>query len=253
MTALLERGRGLVLICIGLLAVGGLVTLSWNDVLPGGWRLRGWVEPHAERLTDQQERYAERRMQLFTQENQSVGADAVIWIGSSTIERFPAEDLFPGHDHVDRGINNEAARELGQRIPECLPQARPKLLVFYIGSIDHRRLRAEPEDLVERARSIVARSVRFYGEANPVPAAVIGILPERDMDADFVALLERTNAALAALCASEDWTFVPTHRAPIRLPDGSLNPDVAADQLHLNRAGYEALAGWMRAAGLLAD
>ena len=31
-----------------------------------------------------------------------------------------------------------------------------------------------------------------------MPAAVIGILPERDMDTDFVDLLERTNAAVAA-------------------------------------------------------
>ena len=72
------------------------------------------------------------------------------------------------------------------------------------------------------------------------------------MDPAFVDLLERTNAALAAMCAEEDWTFVVTHRAPIRLEDGSLNPEFAADRLHLNRAGYEVLAGWMRDAGLLA-
>ena len=41
----------------GVVVVAVLLTLSWFHVLPGGWRMRGWIKPHAERQAE-----APRRM-----------------------------------------------------------------------------------------------------------------------------------------------------------------------------------------------
>ena len=232
------------------LLVGAALVLAWYDVLPGGWTLRGWVTPHAVRRARAQAEYAEKRLASFAEGNRAAPPGSIVWLGSSTIERFPLDALFPGHHHLDRGIGNESAAELLTRLDRSLPDSRPRLVVLYAGSIDFRALGRPPEAIARLARGVIARVEARYEPR--VPVLVIGILPERDMSAAMVARLRETNAALAAVCADEPTrVFVDTSRPPIVLPDGSLDPSVAADRLHLAEPGYRALADWIRATGLL--
>ncbi|HIF41578.1 MAG TPA: hypothetical protein EYQ74_10835 [Planctomycetes bacterium] len=65
------------------------------------------------------------------------------------------------------------------------------------------------------------------------------------MDAPFVSELGQVNAVLLALCHERGCAFVATARPPITDPNGSLNPEVAADRLHLGPEGYLHLARWL--------
>ena len=235
------RRRTLLLVCLLPLL---LLALAWVDVLPGGWRLRGWVTPHPVREAREQAERSARRLLAFEAENAEAPAGATVWLGSSTIERFPLAELMPNTTHLNRGIGGESAGQLLDRLERSLPAARPARLVFYIGSIDHRVHDRSAARVAADARRVVEAALERYGE-DPPAVTVIGILPEQDMPSAMVERLARTNAALAALCTAHGWRFVDTARAPLRQEDGSLDPAYAADHLHLNRDGYKVLALWL--------
>jgi len=236
------RRRTLLLL---LLAPAVLVGLAWVDVLPGGWRLRGWVTPHDVREARAQAERSQRRLAEFAAENAAAPAGATVWLGSSTIERFPLDELFPNASNLNRGIGSESRPQLLDRIERSLPAARPGRLVFYVGSIDFRVLRRSPERIAATATQVVTAALEHYPE-DPPEVVLLGILPERDMPPAMVRRLGETNGALAALCdGREGWTFVETCRPPLQLEGGSLNPRYAADALHLNHAGYQVLAAWL--------
>jgi lysophospholipase L1-like esterase len=221
-------------------------TLAWFDVLPGGWTLRGWLEPHAKREARARAEHRRERLALFAETAAEAPAGAVVFLGSSTIERFPLAASFPGVPCVERGIGDEDARGLLERLERSLPPAPLAGAVLYLASVDFRRHGAPPEAVRARAAAVVDA---LRGRQADLPLALIGILPERDMAPALVERLAATNAALAGLCAERGVAFVRTDRAPITDAVGALDPACAADHLHLNAAGYRALAGWLKAEG----
>ncbi len=218
------------------------LALAWYDVLPGGWRLRGWVQPHEQARAREQARYSAQRVALFAAENGQVAAGAVVFLGSSTIERFPLEELFPAALCLDRGIGSETATELLARLDASLPSAPPAAAVLYVGSMDFRHLGRPPRRVADLAAAVITDLRRRFAD---LPIALVGILPEREMPPEMTERLAATNAALAELCAATGCAFVPTDRPPISAAGGSLAPECAADDLHLNDAGYRALARWL--------
>lgn len=230
-----------ILLALPLAAALALV-LSWTHVLPGGSRMRSWIMPHAVREARTVEAHAARRRLAFAGEAPPP-AGAVVFLGSSTIERFPLAESFPGVVCVDRGIGNESLPRLLERLDASLPEARPAAAVLYLGSIDFRIHERPPARIV----ALAGLAMRWIRDRHPdLPLALIGILPEQDMTAEMVTRLTETNAELAALCAAEACAFVPTDVAPITLPNGSLDPALASDRLHLNEEGYGALAELLR-------
>jgi lysophospholipase L1-like esterase len=218
------------------------LALVWYDVLPGGWRLRGWVVPHAERQAREQAQHSAERMALFTTENLSIGEGAIVFLGSSTVESFPLETAFPNRPILDRGIAGETAGELLARLHESLPATEPVAALVYGGSLDFRRENAPPAEVTRRVKSVL---VALRARVPDLPIALIGILPERDMDPPFVGRLIRTNRRLNALATEMNAAFVSTERPPITACDGSLAEAYSTDRWHLNSVGYEHLAAWI--------
>lgn len=235
------RRRYLLLLC---LLPALLLALAWIDVLPGGWRLRGWVTPHPVREARAQAERSAHRLLEFREENATAPAGTTVWLGSSTIERFPLAQLMPNRTHLNRGIGGESAGELLDRLERSLPAARPARLVFYVGSIDHRVHGRPAARVAADARRVVEAALERWSQ-DPPAVTLLGILPEQDMPAAMVELLARTNAALSRLCAAQGWRFVDTARAPLRREDGSLAPAYAADRVHLNLEGYKVLTLWL--------
>ncbi len=239
----MQRGKWIIgLAALGIAALG----LAWIDVLPGGWTLRGWVKPHAERRAEAQALYSAERLALFEETNRTAEAGSIVFLGSSTIERFPLATLFPGKPCLDRGIGDETATELLARVPASLPDTRPAGVVLYAASLDFRREVQAPDTVARRVAKIVRA---IHGHWAGTPIALIGILPERDMPPEMVARLAATNLELASLAEQFELAFVSTARPPITTETGSLNPACAADHLHLTPAGYEPLARWLQEDG----
>jgi lysophospholipase L1-like esterase len=224
----------------GLLAL--VTLLVWHDVLPGGWRLRGWVVPHAVRQAREQAHLSGERLALFAAENSAAPADSVVFLGSSTVQYFPLETAFPGRPALNRGIAGESAGELLARLHTSLPREEPAAAIVYGGSIDFRREGAAPAEVARRVEEVL---LALRARVPDLPIALLGILPERDMEAALVARLILTNRRLNALATKLRVAFVSTERPPITAPDGSLAPECSVDRWHLNADGYAHLTRWI--------
>ncbi len=229
-------------VAVALVGAAVVLGLMWVDVLPGGWTLRGWVEPHAERAAREQGERSAARMALFRRENPSVEPGAIVFVGSSTVERFPLEARFPDARCVNRGIGNESSAELLARLDESLPDARPAGFVVYAASIDFRAEGAPPHEVAARVGRVLDALGRRHAN---VPILVLGLLSERDAEPAFVERLQATNRALATLAAERGAEFLDTGRPPVITAEGRLSEAHSADDLHLNERGYEVLAAWI--------
>ena len=219
-----------------------LALLSWNHFLPGGWKLRGYLAPHGLRAALNQTEHSFERMQAFAQQGSASEEDRVVFIGSSTIERFPLAESFPGRACVNLGIGSESAAQLLDRLEASLPAGPLAAAILYVGSIDFR----ERDSSAQRTARLAGAVLSALREEHPrLPLAIIGILPEQDMSAAMVERLRATNDALREMCSQINGAFIDTDRPPLRLPDGSLDPQYASDRLHLNSTGYEVLTGWI--------
>lgn len=244
------------------------------DVLPGWWDLTHWgldVEEVAERaraahradrLRVFEQEAAAARMHAFD-ERAAGGALAtgdarptVVFIGSSTIERFDLEAAFPGASTWNRGIGDERAELMAARLDAGIDWALVDGVVVYAASVDFRRVGVGAEATVRRAELVLdGIAARAAGK----PVLVLGLLSQRDLVDDRTAegptarvgrrSLDAANAALAAAAAERGFGFLPLDRAPLTAPDGTLAEAYAADRLHLNRDGYQVLTEWIRKNG----
>lgn len=224
------------------LAVLALSTLAWIDVLPGGYRLREFFAPHRAREERERTRHAVDRMLAFARANASAPSDAIAFLGSSTIERFPLDACFPGRPCINRGVASESALELSSRLPTHLPKTRLAGIVLYTGAIDWREEGQSAEVVVERIANVLARLAELRPD---VPIALIGLLPERGLEPGAVQLLAEVNRALESLARQRGSAFVSTARPPLTSPRGDLVEEFAQDSIHLNARGYRELARWI--------
>jgi lysophospholipase L1-like esterase len=247
------RDRGLqvggllrVLPILGLVAITALA-LAWNDIVPGGRFLRGLVDSDVARSERELARHASERLRRFALENDRDHSGAIVFVGSSTIERYPLERCFPGKPCVNRGILSASAPMLERFLDPLLPPSSLAGIVLYAGSID---LRDPGESADERRVEAILPRLRSLLDAlrreDPAtPVAVIGVLPVRHMSADDVRSLARLDASLAAAARERGFAFVGTARAPIMTSSGALSEEYSADEMHLDERGYRILSDWI--------
>ena len=230
------------------LALAGLLASTyaagaWFDVFLGGWRLRACFEPPAAEAQRASALHTLRRLREFASEDFAANRGAVLLLGSSTIERWPLEDCFPGKRAQNHGLAN-ASLELEERVfNACLTSATPAGVVLYAGSLDLR----EPVEPIEQALARLPRLVQRlrvrYGPSLPI--TLLGILPARSMDEAAHKALDAANESLRILAREHALAFLPPARAPLASADGTLEASLSLDDLHLNPAGYRVLARWL--------
>ena len=220
--------------------------LAWFHFVPGGWTLKALVEDPGKRKARLQREASDERMAAFARERPTLADGAIVFIGSSTIERFPLEDAFPHVATVDRGIGNETAVECLARLELSLPPIQPAGIVVYLASLDFRR-EHQPAPAVVRRVGRVLDAVEAHWPG--IPVAQIGLLSEQDADAGFVERWRRINRALREAAEARGIAFVSVDRPPLTSPSGQLAESMSSDRLHLNAAGYRHLADWLVADG----
>ena len=228
-----------------------LLSLAWSDLLPGGYFLRGLVDANAERGQRELALHALDRLNSFAKENASVAPDAIVFVGSSTIERFPLDECFPGKPCVNRGILSASAPMLEQFADLVAPKIPNESLVVYAGSIDLRQpgLAADAAHADVVAAQVISLVDVLREKHAGAAIALIGVLPARRMSAAEIQTLARLNARLRDAAHERGIGFVDVARVPITSPAGSLAEDQSADDLHLDRRGYATLARWIVADG----
>ena len=233
----------------GLLVGAGsalLVALALLDVIPGGWRLRTLVVPQS--VQDQRRRAAHRgeRLALFAAAVKPL-PDGTLFIGSSTIERFPLTELLPKLSPINRGIGDEDLSGLEDRALETAASLQPKTVVLYAGSVNARRpvdggLWTPAPRIISRTTSLARKLLDLTSVDRVV---LLGILPEQETGPELRARLAAVNRGLQIFAERPGIIFLPTDREPLVDPAGNLRLSAAADALHLNSVGYQALAQWL--------
>lgn len=219
-----------------------LLALAWHDFLPGGWRLRSFFRPDSRPQALEDAARLSERLSAFAREDPTIAPGSILFLGSSTIERFPFAEAFPGKLCVGRGVASLSAGVLAANLDAFLPPARPAGVVLYTGAIDWRASGRDESLLVDRVAAVVDATARGLPG---VPLLLLGLLPERTMPSDAVAGLRRANERLAALAASRSIAFLDPARPPIADRAGALSAEASTDRFHLNAEGYRHLARWI--------
>ena len=228
----------------GLLA---LAALAWADVAPGGWRLRSLFEEDWKRGARDTALHALARLERFEREDPAVPAGAIVFVGSSTIERFPIGELFPGAAAANRGIANASARLLAGAAGRLVPPSPPAGFVVYAGVVDWYAAGHDPRAAADAVAALLDALVE---RAPGAPLLLLGPLPARDLGAPELARLAAFEQRLADLARSRPGTdFLPLARPPLSSPGGTLAEELSADRLHLGPEGYRVVAGWIRERG----
>ena len=215
--------------------------LSWIDVLPGGWTLRGWVEPHPQREARARLEYEASRREHFAAVRGEARAGSIFFGGSSTIERFPYHWFREGH-LINRGINDEPVEHFAARWEASLPEAPIGGAVLYPASVDFRRLLASPSEVELRVRKLLgAWRARFPD----LPILVLGIYPETQMPLGWSARLAETNRVIRLVCTEFGVDHLELNRPPLIDDRGDLSAAFAADAWHMNHAGYRQMMAWL--------
>jgi lysophospholipase L1-like esterase len=230
---------------LGLVALCAAAYFLWRaDVLPGLWDVQHWgqdVDREAEVARD-----AHREARLLAFDEEVLPESAVVFLGSSTIERMPLDELFPGASVLNRGIGDEPAAELLQRIDRGIEWSRVSGVALYAGSVDLRRLDAEPNVVARRVATVVQAILERAPER---PILLVGLLSQRDLTLLGRRSLADANTELESLAEQFEIGFLPTDRPPLTGEGGRLDEGHSADRLHLNRLGYQVLGRWIRQNG----
>lgn len=182
------------------------------------------------------ERFAEA-IQTFTEwdEKNSAPADAILFVGSSSIRFWKTAVRFSDVPLINRGFGGSHISDVVHFIEQTVLRHRPRAVVFYAGDNDIAAGKSA-EQVLEDYRQFVA----LLHSARPgTPVLFLGIKPsiarwklwpEMERANTMIAAFSETHPALHVLDLSEE----------LRGPDGRPRADLLiADGLHFSDAGYD--------------
>ncbi|MBI5363694.1 MAG: hypothetical protein HZA53_10985 [Planctomycetes bacterium] len=223
----------------GVLVALYLALGAWLD-WPGSWAVRRWIEPERDERSRAVALHASERMRGWREDNERASAGSIVFLGSSTIERMPLDELFPGKPVLNRGIARASTAELQRWLERALPRAAPAAFVVYAGAVDRREDGASDAEVVERVRALLEA---LRARAPSAAIALLGVLPVRATDPGLFELQQRLGRLAGEFTPAV--IFVPTLRPPISSSDGVLSEELSSDPLHMNGAGSRVLARWI--------
>lgn len=228
-------------------AIAVIAGLAYFRVLPGRDVVARFLSERSARM--ERERRTAEFLSRFAIENRRAADGSVVLIGSSTIERGPWGEIFPSTRILNRGIGGETALDLGARLKDSLPDAKPAGIFVYAGAADLRFDGATPREAARRVAAVCDALSPRHGLYMTVPVAIIEVLSEVAPTPERLADVRALNASLAVLAAEHGFAFVRTSVPPLVDADGRLPAALSSDGVHLNDAGYRALADRMRIDG----
>ncbi len=172
----------------------------------------------------------------------TVPADGILFVGSSTIRLWPTAERFPGLSVINRGFGGSQISDVNHYFDDVVGKYRPATIVFYAGDNDindgktPQRVAADVRAFVSRAREMRADVRFFYLPIKPSPARwekwplmrEANDLVRADIDADT-----RSRGGQPVL-------FYADVATPMLTADGQTQSHLyVADGLHLSTAGYD--------------
>ncbi len=178
----------------------------------------------------------EKEIQAFEQWDQknSFPADAVLFIGSSSIRMWPTRTCFPDLPVINRGFGGSQIAEVSQFVPRILFPYDPRAIVFYAGDNDiaagksPRTILSDYQEFVRRVRE----------KLDDAPIYFLAIKPSASRWSMWINASEANNL-IRDFCRQNPGLFYVDTATCLLAENGSPNPIFyLKDDLHLNAQGY---------------
>jgi lysophospholipase L1-like esterase len=222
------RTAGIFSAPIGFGVVTLLIVLAAASIGPAAEQQTPAPDPQAKWEKDIQ------AFELWDRKN-SFPADAVLFVGSSSIRMWETRQCFPDLPVINRGFGGSQISEITPLVPRVVFPYRPRAIVFYAGDNDiaagksPQAIADDYRDFVRRVREKLADTPIYFLSIKPSPSRWsmwINASQANTLIRDFC----RTNAGLH---------FVDLAGCLLQ-ENGSPNPVLfLPDNLHLNAQGYK--------------
>lgn len=172
----------------------------------------------------------------------------IVFYGDSRAAEWDFPEL-DGFEFVNRGIGGQTSNQIAMRYDQHVEPLNPDVIVVQMCINELKTVPIFPEKRQEILAVCKQNTLEIIkkGEAQGATVIVTTVFPVGDVP------LQRRPfwSADVALAVDEINTFLRQQSAPnmilfdtfklLALPDGSVNPELARDELHLNTAGYALL------------
>lgn len=170
----------------------------------------------------------------------SVPADPVLFLGSSSIRMWRTHDSFPALPVINRGFGGSHICDVIYFADRVLLPYKPRVIVFYAGDNDI---------AAGKSAGRVFDDTRHFADLvhQRLPAAKIIFLAIKPSTQrwSFWPEMKRANELIRAFSQKDKRRFFADVATPVLRPDGTPDDSLFLDdKLHLNSKGYEV---WTRA------
>jgi lysophospholipase L1-like esterase len=161
--------------------------------------------------------------------------DAILFIGSSSINLWKTRECFPDLPVINRGFGGSVYSDIIYWADTLLKPYKPAIIVFYSGDNDPLQGKA-PERVFADFKALYSLTQQMYPEAAVIVMATKLSASREKLRGAFT----RANRLLRDYAGENANLYYFDSATPLLDEHG--NPDPAlykADELHLNEAGYE--------------
>lgn len=165
----------------------------------------------------------------------SVPADSILFVGSSSIRGWSSAFRFPDLPVVNRGFGGSHISDVVHYLEETVLRHRPRAVVFYAGDNDIAAGKT-PEQVLEDYREF---ATALHATRPGTPVIFLAIKPSRARWQKWPDM-QRANALIAEFSTGDPDLHVLDLSADMLGEDGTPLEDLlVADGLHLTEAGYD--------------
>ena len=181
-------------------------------------------------------RFAEAIAQFEEWDSQNaVPENGVLFVGSSSIVRWPTAERFPGLPVINRGFGGSHISDVNHYIDETVLRHAPGVIVFYAGNNDISAGKTA-EQVLSDYRTFVERVLTDRPDTKIL---FIAIHPSILRWADWPEM-RRANDLVREFCEGDPALHYLDVASPMLGPDGEPRPELLVeDNLHLSAAGYD--------------
>ncbi len=166
----------------------------------------------------------------------SVPADSVLFVGSSTIRMWPTAQRFPTRPVVNRGFGGSHISDVLHYLDQTVLRYRPAVVVFYAGDNDIAAKKSS-QRVFDDFRQVVTRILAARADTDVV---FVAIKPSPSRWELWPAMRD-ANALVRAFADSHPRVHYADIVPATLGADGQPKPELfVADRLHLSTAGYDA-------------
>lgn len=204
------------------------VTAAPADKSPTQSATQATPDPDPERFAA-----AIRKFEAWDHEN-VYPHDAILFVGSSSINNWQTADAFPGLPVLNRGFGGSQISDVNHYFDEVVVKYRPKVIVFYCGDNDTQAGKSPEQIFTDFSQFLAA----VHEKLPDTRVIYLPIKPSIDRWNKWPQM-QATNALVSGLDGKDERLEIVDTATPLLGPDGKPRKELFVDDgLHLNPKGY---------------